>query len=70
LALYERFRLGREHCRPYVPEHFDRKKQTVGGLAHRKVFAVSDPPEELSQPLLEDLAPEIGRTLGIGEIGV
>jgi len=53
-----------------VPEHFDRKKQTVGGLAHRKVFAVSDPPEELSQSLLEDLAPEIRRTVGIGEIGV
>jgi hypothetical protein len=48
--------LGREHCRPYVPEHFDRKKQKVGALANRKVFAVTDPPEELSPPLLKGLA--------------
>ena len=62
--------LGREHCCPYMPEHFDRKKQTVSGLAHRKFFAVSDPPEELRQSLFKDLAPEICRTLWISEIGV
>jgi hypothetical protein len=48
LPLYERFMLGGEHGCPYVPEDFDRKKETLGRLAHRKVLAVSDPPEKLS----------------------
>jgi hypothetical protein len=64
------FMLGREHCRPYVPEHFDRKKQKVGGLAHRKFFAVTDPLEELSQSLLKGLALEIRRAMWVSEIGV
>jgi len=62
--------LGREHCRPYVPEHFDRKKQKVGSLVHRKLFAVTDPPEELSQPLLKGLALEICRAPWVSKIGV
>jgi len=62
--------LGREYCGPYEPEYFGRKRQKVCSLADRESFAISDPPHELSQSLLKNVAADICRAVWIGEISV